>query len=66
LCVICGDYPGDEIESMAGIINGCPNYMLTEMDRDGLSYDEALTEASRLGYAEADPTLDVGWFRCAF
>ena len=51
---------------MAGIINGCPNYMLTEMDRDGLSYDEALTEASRLGYAEADPTLDVGWFRCAF
>ena len=62
MCVICGDYPGDEIESMAGIINGCPNYMLTEMDRDGLSYDEALTEASRLGYAEADPTLDVGGF----
>merc|ERR1719253_78656 len=36
--------------------------MLTAMDRDGKSYDEALAEASALGYAEADPTLDVGGF----
>lgn len=56
------DYPGDEIKSIAGIINGCTNFMLTGMDRDGLSYDEALAEASKLGYAEADPTLDVGGF----
>ncbi len=56
------DYPGDEITQIAGIINGCTNFMLTGMDRDGLSYDESLSEASKLGYAEADPTLDVGGF----
>lgn len=54
------DYPGDEISMIAGIINGCTNFMLTSMDRDGLTYDESLAEASKLGYAEADPTLDVG------
>jgi len=56
------DYPGDDISMIAGIINGCTNFMLTSMDRDGLSYDESLSEASKLGYAEADPTLDVGGF----
>lgn len=56
------DYPGDSITMIAGIINGCTNFMLTGMDRDGLSYDEALAQASELGYAEADPTLDVGGF----
>jgi len=56
------DYPGDEISMIAGIINGCTNFMLTGMDRDGLSYEAALAEASKLGYAEADPTLDVGGF----
>lgn len=56
------DYPGDSITQIAGIINGCTNFMLTGMDRDGLSYDASLAEASRLGYAEADPTLDVGGF----
>lgn len=56
------DYPGDQITMIAGIINGCTNFMLTGMDRDGLSYDEALSQASDLGYAEADPTLDVGGF----
>ena len=45
-----------------GIINGCTNYMLTEMDKNGLSYEESLKGASELGYAEADPTLDVGGF----
>ncbi|GMH62194.1 hypothetical protein TrRE_jg5064 [Triparma retinervis] len=57
-----GDYVGDEVEMISGIINGCTNYMLTSMDRDGLSYDESLQGASDLGYAEADPTLDVGGF----
>lgn len=56
------DFVGDEIQLMSGIINGCTNFMLTAMDRDGKSYDEALSEASDLGYAEADPTLDVGGF----
>ncbi|KAL9190212.1 hypothetical protein ACHAXT_007423 [Thalassiosira profunda] len=56
------DFVGDEIQLMSGIINGCTNFMLTAMDRDGKSYDEALSQASDLGYAEADPTLDVGGF----
>jgi homoserine dehydrogenase len=56
------DYPGDQIHMIAGIINGCTNFMLSGMDRDGLTYDEALSQASKLGYAEADPTLDVGGF----
>lgn len=56
------DFVGDEIEKISGIINGCTNYMLTSMDKGGKSYDEALSEASELGYAEADPTLDVGGF----
>ncbi|GMH93260.1 hypothetical protein TrST_g6663 [Triparma strigata] len=57
-----GDFVGDEITMCTGIINGCTNYMLTEMDKNGLSYDESLQGASELGYAEADPTLDVGGF----
>jgi len=56
------DFVGDEITMLSGIINGCTNFMLTAMDRDGKSYDDALSEASDLGYAEADPTLDVGGF----
>jgi homoserine dehydrogenase len=56
------DFVGDNITMISGIINGCTNFMLTSMDRDGKSYDEALKEASARGYAEADPTLDVGGF----
>ena len=56
------DFVGDKVEMLSGIINGCTNFMLTAMDVDGKSYDEALSEASDLGYAEADPTLDVGGF----
>ena len=56
------DFVGDNIQLMSGIINGCTNFMLTSMDRDGKSYDEALSQASALGYAESDPTLDVGGF----
>ena len=56
------DFVGANVKVMSGIINGCTNYMLTAMDRDGYSYDEALSQASALGYAEADPTLDVGGF----
>ena len=49
----------DEIESLGGILNGTTNYMLDRMQSEGLGYDEALIEAQRLGYAEADPTADV-------
>lgn len=56
------DFVGDDVSMICGIINGCTNFMLTAMDRDKKTYDEALAEASELGYAEADPTLDVGGF----
>jgi homoserine dehydrogenase len=48
------------IEKVFGIVNGTTNYILTEMARSGLSYAEALAQAQELGYAEADPTDDVG------
>jgi homoserine dehydrogenase len=50
---------GNNIEMIIGIINGTSNYILTRMSQEGLDYGEALEEARRLGYAEADPTLDV-------
>lgn len=56
------DFVGDEISMISGIINGCTNFMLTAMDKKQQSYEDALKEASELGYAEADPTLDVGGF----
>lgn len=56
---------GDEIKSIAGILNGTCNYILTEMEATGRSFGEVLGEAQRLGYAEADPTMDVGGFDAA-
>lgn len=50
----------NEIEWLAGIVNGTSNYVLTQMDAAGRSYADALAEAQALGYAEADPSLDVG------
>lgn len=47
------------IERVHGIVNGTTNFILTEMARTGASYEEALADAQRLGYAEADPTEDV-------
>ena len=47
------------IERVHGIVNGTTNYILTEMARTGASYETALADAQRLGYAEADPTEDV-------
>jgi homoserine dehydrogenase len=51
---------GDKVRRVLGIVNGTTNYMLTKMDEQDASYDEVLAEAQRLGYAEADPTADVG------
>jgi len=50
----------NEIEWIAGIVNGTSNYVLTQMGAGGSSYADALAEAQALGYAEADPLLDVG------
>jgi len=55
------DLAGTRISSVKGIVNTTTNFILTEMER-GKSYEEALKEAQRLGYAESDPTIDVeGW-----
>jgi homoserine dehydrogenase len=51
---------GEPITRVMGIVNGTTNYILTRMASDGASYDDALRDAQRLGYAEADPTADVG------
>ncbi|NSL75671.1 MAG: homoserine dehydrogenase [Thaumarchaeota archaeon] len=55
----------DRILEMHAILNGTTNYILTEMDDRGLSFQDALKEAQELGYAEADPTLDVDGFDAA-
>ena len=49
----------DDIVSLGGILNGTTNYMLDAMQRRALSYGEALKDAQKLGYAEADPSADV-------
>jgi len=55
----------NHIESMKGIMNGTCNYILTKMSNEGASFDDVLKEAQELGYAEADPTFDVGGFDAA-
>jgi homoserine dehydrogenase len=50
---------GARIDRVHGIVNGTTNFILTEMARTGMTFQEALAEAQRLGYAEADPSEDV-------
>ncbi len=50
---------GTEVLTAEGILNGTTNYILTRMHEDGCPYEEALTEAKRMGVAEPDPSLDV-------
>lgn len=66
---VCGAIPvikgitecmsGDEIQAVSGIMNGTSNYILSKMSQEGLSFADALKGAQAMGYAEADPTLDV-------
>jgi homoserine dehydrogenase len=66
---VCGGIPilrvinnhlfGEKIEKITGIMNGTTNYILSKMYQEGLEYKDVLSEAQRLGYAEADPTSDV-------
>ncbi len=56
---------GNAIERVSGILNGTCNYILSRMETDDLPFDVCLAEAQRLGYAEADPTFDVGGFDTA-
>ena len=52
----------NDISEISGILNGTSNYILSKMEREGSSYIDVLKEAQELGYAEADPTADVGGF----
>jgi homoserine dehydrogenase len=56
---------GDRITRVAGIVNGTTNFILSAMTESGWSYDDALEEATRLGYAEADPSADVDGYDAA-
>jgi len=56
---------GSRIARVYGILNGTCNYILTRMHKEHLSFAECLKEAQRLGYAEADPTFDIGGFDTA-
>jgi len=55
----------NHILSIMGIMNGTCNYMLTKMMNEGIDFDSILAEAQALGYAEADPTFDIGGFDAA-
>ena len=57
--VLARDMAANEITSIKGIINGTTNYILTKMESEGWSYEQALGEAQKIGYAEADPRSDV-------
>jgi homoserine dehydrogenase len=69
---VCGGIPihavlregisGDRITALYGILNGTSNFILTEIERRGGSFESILAEAQRLGYAEADPSADVDGF----
>lgn len=55
-------FVGNRLESLQGILNGTSNYILTRMQESGMDFAPALAEAQSLGYAEADPALDInGW-----
>ncbi len=56
---------GNAISRVYGILNGTCNYILSRMELEGLSFEECLADAQRLGYAEADPTFDIGGFDTA-
>lgn len=51
---------GNDVTRVYGILNGTCNYILTKMQEEGLAFDKVLAEAQAAGYAEADPTFDIG------
>ncbi len=72
---VCGGIPiiqtlreglvANQVEALFGILNGTSNYILSEMSTKGLAFDVALKKAQELGFAEADPTLDIEGFDAA-
>src|SRR5271157_746751 len=59
LRVIQESTAGDRLRGLHGILNGTSNYILTQMESRGIDFDQALAEAQKAGYAEADPTFDI-------
>lgn len=59
-------YNNDLLTSVEGVVNGTTNYILTQLSKGGGTYQEALQSAQQLGFAEADPTLDVDGFDAKF
>jgi homoserine dehydrogenase len=59
LRVIHESTAGDQLRAVYGILNGTANYILTRMESQGIEFAEALAEAQKAGYAEADPTFDI-------
>ena len=66
LRTLSNSYTADKITKILGVVNGTSNFMMTKMVDEGWTYDEALAEASRLGYAESDPTNDVNGIDAAY
>ncbi|MBE5780892.1 MAG: homoserine dehydrogenase, partial [Clostridiales bacterium] len=64
--MLMGSLRPNRMSSVMGIINGTTNYILSQMAQNGTGYAEALSDAQRLGYAEADPTADVEGFDAAY
>ena len=57
---------GNKINKIEAILNGTTNYILTKMEKEGVSYEQVLSEAQKLGYAETDPTGDVEGYDSAY
>lgn len=66
LRTISNNYKADKITSVYGIVNGTTNYMLTQMTKQNWTYNEALNEAQKLGFAESDPKNDVEGIDAAY
>ena len=62
--VVCSAM-GDQLIGIRGILNGTCNYILTRLEQQGVSFDEALEGAKNAGYAEADPSLDIDGYDSA-
>jgi homoserine dehydrogenase len=72
---VCGGIPciqalrdglvGNRIDTVMGILNGTTNYILTRMGEEGLSFEDALKDAQKKGFAEADPTFDIEGYDAA-
>ena len=66
LRTLANSLTSDKITRVLGVVNGTSNFMMTKMVEEGWSYDDALAEAQRLGFAESDPTNDVDGIDAAY